>query len=132
MNEAALKQYQSVGVQGSVLDASPHQLISMLLGGVLDRVASARGAIERDEISRKGELLSSAIAIVDNLRATLDHERGGEISSNLAALYDYIEQTLVQANMTSDAEKLLEVSALLGEIKSGWDAIPEEAKRSET
>ncbi len=128
MNEAALKQYQSVGVQGSVLDASPHQLILMLLVGVLDRVASARGAIERDEISRKGELLSSAIAIIDNLRATLDHERGGEISSNLAALYDYIEQTLVQANITSDVEKLTEVSALIGEIKSGWEAIPAAAK----
>ena len=62
MNDVALKQYQSVGVESGVLGASPHQLIAMLLTGALDRIASARGAIERGETARKGEMLSGAIA----------------------------------------------------------------------
>lgn len=124
MNEAALKQYQAVGVQTGVQSASPHQLIAMLFSGAIDRVSAARGAIERGEVARKGELISRAIEIVDNLRASLDHEKGGDLSANLAALYDYMEQRLVEANLESDIDKLTEVGALLKEIQSAWDEIP--------
>ena len=129
MNQAALKLYKSTGVQGGVMDASPHQLILMLITGAQDRVASAKGAIVGGEIARKGELLSSAIAIVDSLRASLDQTRGGEISTNLAMLYDYIERRLVEANLASDEGILDEVSSLLMEIKVGWDSIPVDARQ---
>ena len=128
MNQAALSLYKTIGVQGGITDASPHQLISMLLSGALDRVASAKGSIRRGEISRKGELLSSAIAIIDSLRASLDHDKGGEISSNLAALYNHIEQQLIKANMASDTVPLDEVSALLMEVRAGWESIPSDAR----
>lgn len=128
MNQAALQQYKAIGVQGGIMDANPHQLISMLITGAMDRVASARGSIMRGEISRKGELLSSVIAIVDGLRASLDHKAGGEISGNLASLYDYMEQLLMQANMASDIAPLEEVSAILMEIRAGWEAIPINAR----
>ena len=128
MNQAALQQYKAIGVQGGIMDANPHQLISMLITGAMDRVASARGSIMRGEISRKGELLSSVIAIVDSLRASLDHDAGGEISGNLASLYDYMEQLLMQANMASDIAPLEEVSAILMEIRAGWEAIPINAR----
>lgn len=129
MNQTALKEYQDIGVNSGVMDANPHHLIAMLLSGCADRIASARGAIQRGEITRKGELISSAIAIVDNLRASLDHDKGGEVSDNLAALYDYIERGLVEANLRSDASRLEELGALLGEIKAGWESIPAEARR---
>ena len=130
MNQAAMKQYQTIGVQSGVTDASSHQLISMLMAGALDRMASARGAIIRGEISRKGELLSEIIAIIDSLRASLDHSRGGEISTNLTLLYDYIEQCLLRANLDSDVEPLDEVSSLLAEIKAGWELIPVDVRRA--
>lgn len=128
MNQAAMKLYKSTGVQGGVMDASPHQLTLMLITGAQDRVASAKGAILGGEIARKGELLSSAIAIVDSLRASLDHARGGEISTNLAMLYDYMEKRLVEANLASDGGILDEVSSLLMEIRVGWESIPVDAR----
>lgn len=130
MNQAAMKQYQTIGVQSGVTDASSHQLISMLMAGALDRVASAKGAIRRGETSRKGELLSEAISITDGLRASLDLNRGGEISQNLASLYDYLEQRMIQANLNSDEACLDEVSALLLEIKGGWESIPADVRRA--
>lgn len=126
MNQAAMNQYQTVGVQCGVTDASPHQLIAMLLTGALDRIASAKGAVARGDVQRKGELLSAAIAIIDSLRASLDREQGGEIAANLADLYDYIEQRLVEANLASNAAILDEVSALLVQIRAGWESIPQE------
>ena len=130
MNNMALNQYRSVSVQSGMTDASPHQMITMLLDGALDRVASARGAIDRGEVSRKGELLGSAIAIIDSMRASLDYDKGGEIAVNLGSLYDYIESRLVEANASSNLTLLDEVSSLLREIKAGWTAIPADARNA--
>lgn len=130
MNQTmALNQYKSVGVQSGMTDATPHQMITMLLDGALDRIASAKGAIGRKEVARKGELVGSAIAIIDGMRASLDYENGGEIAANLGSLYDYIERRLVEASATSDMTMLDEVSALLREIKSGWDSIPADVRK---
>lgn len=124
----ALDEYKQVDLQGNMSGATPHHMINLLLQGALDRIAGARGAAERNEVARKGELISSAIGIVDGLRAALDHEQGGEIATNLASLYDYIERRLAEANVKGDIAIMDEVSALLREIKTGWDSIPDSAK----
>ena len=41
----AANAYQDVNVQSGVTDASPHQLIAMLMDGALDRISSAKGAM---------------------------------------------------------------------------------------
>tara|TARA_R110002110_G_scaffold405241_1_gene624198 strand:+ start:31894 stop:32289 length:396 start_codon:yes stop_codon:yes gene_type:complete len=128
MNTAALNQYKSVGVQTGMVDATPHQMITMLLDGTLDRIAAARGAMERQEVARKGELIGSAIAIIDSMRASLDYNKGGEIAANLGSLYDYIESRLVAANAGGDTGMLDEASSLLREIKTGWASIPSDIR----
>ncbi|WIO73448.1 flagellar export chaperone FliS [Porticoccaceae bacterium LTM1] len=125
---SALQQYRNVGNQSAVMDASPHQLVAMLFNGALQRIAEAKGHIDRNEVSLKGEKISKAIAIVDSLRASLDHEVGGEVTQNLHSLYDYIESRLMKANLNSSQEILDEVAGLIREVKSGWDEIPEEMR----
>ena len=66
------------------------------------------------------------MTIVDNLRAMLDSERGGEISANLEQIYDYICRRLLQASSEQDPAILKEVAGLLREVKGGWDSIPPE------
>lgn len=119
----AMKQYQRVSVQSEVFEASPHRLIQMLMEGGLERIAQARGAIERNAQAEKGELIGKAISIIGGLREPLDHEVGGELSQNLDSLYDYMISRLLEANRESDVARLDEVSSLLREVKSGWDAI---------
>jgi len=120
---SAMKQYQKVSVQSEVFEASPHRLIQMLMQGGLERIAQARGAIERQTFAQKGELIGKAISIVGGLREPLDHEVGGDLSQNLDGLYDYMIRRLLDANRDSDVAPLDEVSGLLRELKSGWDAI---------
>ena len=119
--------YQSVGVQGGVTDASPHQLIQMLMQGVLDKVAAAKGYMEQGEVSKKCEHISWAISIIDGLRASLDKNNGGEIATNLDELYNYMNRQLFIANLKNDMEKIDEVINLMLEIKSAWDVIPPNA-----
>lgn len=119
----AMKQYQRVSVQSEVFEASPHRLIQMLMQGGLERIAQARGAIERDAFAEKGELIGKAISIIGGLREPLDHEVGGELSQNLDSLYEYMISLLVEANRKNDVAHLDEASSLLREVKSGWDGI---------
>lgn len=119
----ALRQYQSVNVNAQVMDASPHRLIQLLINGGLDRIAQARGALERDQQGLKGELIGKAIGIVGGLRAGLNLEQGGELASNLDALYEYMSKRLLEANQHNDLQALDEVAQLLRKVKEGWDGI---------
>ncbi|WP_416311270.1 flagellar export chaperone FliS [Pseudomonas sp. W03] len=119
----AMKQYQQVSLEARVAEASPHSLIQMLMQGGLERMAQARGAIERGQLAERGELISKAIGIVGGLREALNLELGGELALNLDRLYGYMTERLLEANRSGDAAILDEVSGLLREVKSGWDAI---------
>ncbi|MFS2124682.1 flagellar export chaperone FliS [Pseudomonas sp. Pseusp97] len=119
----AMKQYQQVSLEARVAEASPHGLIQLLMQGGLERLAQARGAIERGQMAERGELISKAIGIVGGLREALNPEVGGELALNLDSLYGYMTERLLEANRNGDAAILDEVSGLLREVKSGWDAI---------
>ncbi|HWU68603.1 MAG TPA: flagellar export chaperone FliS [Stenotrophobium sp.] len=127
---SALRQYQSAAISGEASDAHPHKLIEMLLAGALDRIARARGHVERSELAYKHKAIGSVVAILDHLRMSLDLKAGGEIARNLGSLYDYCMQRMAQANATDDVALLDEVSGLLREIKSAWDAIAPGAARA--
>ena len=119
----AMKQYQQFSIEAQVSDANPHRLIQLLMQGGLERLAQARGAMEREQIPEKGILIGKAIGIIGGLREALDSERGGELAGNLDRLYEYMIARLVEANTSNDTSLLDEVSALLLEVKSGWDGI---------
>ncbi len=119
----ALSQYQAVGVHGKVAAADRHRLIVMLMDGALEKITAARGSLERGDVPEKAASISRAMAIVDGLRLSLNHEEGGDIAANLENLYEYVNRRLLQANMNSDDAILEEVAGLLGEIKSGWESM---------
>ena len=118
----ALKQYRQLGIESEVAHASPHRLIQMLFEGALGRLAAAQGAIERGDTAAKGEAIGKAIGIVSGLHASLDLS-AGELSENLAALYEYINLRLLDASTHNDGEKVAEVMLLIKTLKSGWDQI---------
>jgi flagellar protein FliS len=127
----ALDQYSQNAVQTGVESASPHRLIQMLLEGALGKIAAAKGYMERGEIRPKGEQVGSAISIIEGLKCSLDHEKGGDIARNLEDLYSYMERRLIEASRGNDVSLLDEVSDLLKQIKEAWDAIAEHAARQE-
>jgi flagellar protein FliS len=120
---------QFLQAYGSALDveveaASPHKLVLMLFDGALQAIAQATLHIQNGRVAEKGRLISKAIAIVDEgLRASLDHEVGGELSQNLDALYEYCSYQLLQANLRNEPALLAEVGRLLGELRDSWAQI---------
>ena len=129
---SALNQYQKVGLQSAVEQASPHRLIQMLMEGALSRIASAIGHMTRGETEAKGRQISLAISIIDGLRGSLDQDKGGEIATNLDRLYEYMSHRLLEANLKNDPGMLTEVQSLMRQIKSGWDAISDQGRTTGT
>ncbi len=125
MNAAtALKTYANVGLETGVTAADPHKLILMLYQGAMLAISSAKNQILRKEIAAKGKSISHAITIIDEgLKSSLDRNVGGELALNLSALYDYMNQRLLIANLKNDIDALDEVSRLLGELKEAWEEI---------
>ncbi len=125
---SAIESYSKHAVASEAIEASPHRIIQMLMDGFMERVAYAKGHIERGDLPEKSKYISKAIGIVNGLRSCLDMEKGDEIARNLNELYDYMNRRLIEANSNNDVAILSEVQSLMAEVKQGWDAIPEEYK----
>lgn len=125
---SALRQYRQIDTHSGVAEASPHQLVTLLLDGALDRISIAKGHMMRNEAAEKGQRIGAAISIIDGLRASLNMEQGGVMAANLTSLYDYMLRQLLDANLHDRKEKLDEVMSLLREIKEAWGAIPMELR----
>lgn len=116
--------YAKVGLETGVLAADPHQLVIMLFEGALSAIASAAACMQAGQVEKKGLAISKAINIIQNgMRASLDHQAGGDIAAGLDSLYDYMTRRLATANLKNEVQMLHEVSALLQDLKSAWEAI---------
>ncbi|GHD51316.1 flagellar protein FliS [Marinobacter persicus] len=118
-----LQAYQRVNTQTSITDADPHKLIQLLYNGAIERINMAKARMQAKDYAGKGQLLNKAIEIIGGLRSFLDFEKGGELSTQLEALYDYMERSLLEASAKNDIAKLDEVQDLLRTVKDGWDGI---------
>jgi flagellar protein FliS len=121
---SSIAAYKSVATHGAAVEAEPHQLISMLMDGALERLLSAKGCIERGDLVAKAALLHRVGAIVDELRCSLDHSAGGSIAANLDRLYEYMTRRVLNANLKNDVGAIDEVVKLLREVRDAWNAIP--------
>ena len=103
--------------QQAVGTASPAQLVLMCYDGVLAAVTRAR----QGNIETRNTELQRAQAILAELSATLDADRGGDIASSLASLYAYCTNLLVTANVRADLSLLDEVESIVAELRDAWE-----------
>lgn len=124
MYNAKVKNYQKEALKTRVAGADRYEIIQMLMAGAIEKMVLAKVAIEKKHLEAKSEHISRASAIISALRGCLDFDAGGDVSNNLYSLYSYMVERLLDASIKNDPEIISEVSDLLKEIKSAWDAIP--------
>ena len=125
---ARVAAYTSASTHGGVAAADPHKLIVMLMDGAIDRIRAAHGCMKRGETGEKAQLIHRAVAIIGELRASLDLKAGGQVAANLSELYDYMSRRLLKAMLENKTEILDEVTKLLHDIRGAWTSIPTEAR----
>ncbi len=123
-----LKAYKTTSLDAEMAVADPHRVIQMLMQGLLERLAQAKGAIERRDYSAKSTSISKATALVNGLQDSLDLSYG-QIPQDLYALYDYMKDRLMDASRNMTCEPIDEVANLIITIKSAWDNIPDTEKQ---
>jgi len=118
--------YQSAGTAyqaQAVETASPAQLVIMLYDGAIGAIARAEHAMagnERDKIEVINRELTRAQDIVTELMLSLDHDRGGAIAGNLAAIYEFCLAMLTQANLEKSPHGLPDVKAQLVSLRDAF------------
>ena len=110
--------------------ASPGALLLQLYQAAIRNIGQAQIAIGRNDIPGAHTHIVRAQDIVTELQRTLDHEQGGEIAKRLEAIYIYMRQRLVTANVNKDVVQLAEVQGLLRQLLSAWQAAVQEAGRA--
>lgn len=129
MTLKGINAYKKGNLKQEIATADPHKLTLMLMQGAIDRIAYAKGAMERKDYVAKSDYISRVSAILMNLRDTLDIDTGGDVAQNLFALYDYMIERVSLAHVNNDLKILDEVSSLLTPIRDAWLQIPEAAKQ---
>ncbi len=103
-----------------VMTADPVTPVSMLYDKAVLSLKAAVQAIHRNEIEARWQNNNKAVESINHLFMTLDLEKGGEIASNLEALYAYMLQRLLDVDLKNDARAAEEVIDLLEPVRASW------------
>lgn len=103
-----------------ILNASPEQILMMLYDGAIRFSYQAIQAMESGDKRVQAERISKVMAIVSELSNTLDHKVGGEIATDLDALYGFMMRELTRANLQKDRAGLDTVVDLLTGLRETW------------
>lgn len=101
-----------------ILTATPEALTLMLYNGCLKFMQEGLEAMEKKDFEQTNTSLQKAQAIISEFRMTLNMQY--EISHQLLPLYDYVYSRLVEANMKSDPEKIVESQGIIRELRDAW------------
>lgn len=106
--------------QNSVLSTSPEQLVVLLYEHLIINLKKADRQIRTKDFQGKAESLTRANDIVLELLASLDFEKGGEISSRLASLYDFFTKEIARVSRTLDTARLGQLVDMAQELHQSW------------
>ena len=103
------------------LDSAPkHQILDRLYESFARDLELARTAIAARDIPGKAGAIDHAMRIVTELTAALDHALAPELCSNLEALYDFVNDRLVQANLSLETAPLDQASRVMTELGAAF------------
>jgi flagellar protein FliS len=122
------QQYRATKVEtaGSV------DLVVMLYQGAVRFIRVGLEALDRQNLTTVNENFVKAQNIIVELRGSLDHERGGDISKQLSGLYDYAYRQLLQANLKKDPAPAREVLSILRELGTAWQQVAAQQRQAQS
>lgn len=125
-----VKQYQ----KNQIETATPEQVLILLYDGAILYLNKAKVGLEQNDLEQWNKNLLGCERIILEFMDTLDMEHGGELAKNLYGLYEYFYNTLVQANMNKNTQKVDEILRHLKGLRETWQkaiAIANAEKKAE-
>lgn len=121
MFQQAAEVYRNIAVE----TAHPLKLVIMAYQGAVGALDRAVSALEEKDYRRKSQEIQKAVALVSELLAALDMERGGQIAKAFSSLYAYFLKRLLDADVRKDMKALKEVRSHLAQLQEAWEELLE-------
>ncbi|MCK8046302.1 flagellar export chaperone FliS [Shewanella sp. 1CM18E] len=112
--------YKQTSINARAAAANPHEMVRMLLDGLLEEIQRAAGFMQRKSFEDKGQSINKCLNIVHGLDSMLDLENGGEVATKLNQLYDYCSRQLVIASVENSTTALIPITKVITDVRSGW------------
>lgn len=112
--------YANQYLANAVNSASPEQLMLMLYDGAIRFISLGIQAIENGLIDKRAYYINKTSAIVSEFAATLNHDMNPQLAEDLDALYAYMLNRMLEANLKNDPAPLIEVKDMLSGLRVTW------------
>lgn len=116
-------------LRNTVMTATPEQLQLMLYDGAIRFATQAREALAKSDFETSCEKLLRAQRIVLEMRNGLRPEVNPELCDQISALYDFVYNRLVDANMQRDPAAIDEALRILEHQRETWRLLIEKIRR---
>ena len=113
---------------GDVTHADPAQIIVLLYEGAIYRIGQAAQEMMKQNTLASGIALYRALAIIAELRNSLNLQAGGELARNLDRLYLHMHEELVKGHLAKQLQPLERVRTLLTDLNSSWRQVAHQVK----
>lgn len=107
--------------QNSVMTASPEELTLMLYEGAVKFMNIAKEKIKNKDIENAHNNIIRAQDIITELNVTLDMQY--PISHDFRSLYTFIDEKLIDANITKNLDSLEDAIKITVEMRDLWKEI---------
>lgn len=104
-----------------VMTASPAELTLMLYEGAIKFCNIAIKAIDDQDMTTAHNNIMKVENIIRELRGSLNHKY--PVAKDFEAVYKYVEQRLIEANIKKDKEILEEVLTHLRTMRDTWKEV---------
>ncbi len=104
--------------QTQIMTATPAELTLMLYDGAIKFSNQAILAIREGDVEKAHKLIIKVENIIKEFQITLDDRY--PISKDLNIMYDFVYNTLVEANISKDEKKVDDALYIIRELRDTW------------
>ena len=132
---SASKLYSNIDKTNAIKQSRPEELIALLLQKACVALRRAVLVLENQDLTNKNwevrlkateELnlsISKTIQIVTALREILDHDKGGDLASQLEETYTSIMAALWKSSAEKDVAGMKKIMEALSDLKEAWESL---------
>ena len=95
----------------------------MLYDGFIRFSGEAIEGFESGDIKAARRAIQRAVAIVQELNASLRHDGEGDLAAALSSLYLFVEERLYEANRHSEPQRIVDARGVMLELRGAWSEL---------